>query len=98
MKLLIQNGQVIDPASQTNEVMDILVENGIISKIMFKLAMRSMMLLSMLEIRATSNLSMKLFLDNKKIRNQLSTKPWVANFYTYIILKQNKKINTFNKK
>ena len=33
MKLLIQNGQVIDPASQTNEVMDILVENGIISKI-----------------------------------------------------------------
>ena len=29
MKLLIQNGQVIDPASQTNEVMDILVENGI---------------------------------------------------------------------
>ena len=32
MKLLIQNGQVIDPASQINEVMDILVENGIISK------------------------------------------------------------------
>ncbi|NDO45546.1 dihydroorotase [Clostridium sp. MD294] len=33
MKILIQNGQVIDPASQTNEVMDILIENGIISKI-----------------------------------------------------------------
>lgn len=33
MKLLIQNGQVIDPASQTNEVLDILIENGIISKI-----------------------------------------------------------------
>ena len=33
MKLLIQNGQVIDPASQTNEVMDILIEDGIISKI-----------------------------------------------------------------
>lgn len=32
MKLLIQNGQVIDPASQTNEIMDILVEDGIISK------------------------------------------------------------------
>ena len=32
MKILIQNGQVIDPASQTNEVMDILIENGIISK------------------------------------------------------------------
>ncbi len=33
MRLLIQNGQVIDPASQTNEVMDILIEDGIISKI-----------------------------------------------------------------
>lgn len=33
MKLLIQNGQVIDPASQTNEILDILVENGIIVKI-----------------------------------------------------------------
>ncbi len=32
MKILIQNGQVIDPASQTNEIMDILIENGIISK------------------------------------------------------------------
>ncbi len=32
MKILIQNGQVIDPASQTNEVMDILIENGIVSK------------------------------------------------------------------
>lgn len=37
MKLLIQNGQVIDPASQTNEVMDILVENGILSKMQKKL-------------------------------------------------------------
>ena len=36
MKLLIQNGQVIDPASQTNEVMDILVENGILSKMQKK--------------------------------------------------------------
>ena len=33
MKILIQNGQVIDPASQTNEIMDILIENSIISKI-----------------------------------------------------------------
>ncbi len=33
MRILIQNGQVIDPASQTNEVMDILIEDGIISKI-----------------------------------------------------------------
>ena len=37
MKLLIQNGQVIDPASQTNEVMDILVENGILSKMQKKI-------------------------------------------------------------
>lgn len=32
MKILIQNGQVIDPASKTNGIMDILIENGIISK------------------------------------------------------------------
>lgn len=32
MRLLIQNGQVIDPASQTNEILDILVEDGIITK------------------------------------------------------------------
>lgn len=33
MKILIQNGQVIDPASQTNEIKDILVEEGSIVKI-----------------------------------------------------------------
>lgn len=32
MKILIQNGQVIDPASKTNGIMDILIENSIISK------------------------------------------------------------------
>ena len=33
MKILIQNGQIIDPASQTNAIMDLLVEDGMIIKI-----------------------------------------------------------------
>ena len=33
MTILIQNGQVINPATGMNEVADVLVENGVVSKI-----------------------------------------------------------------
>ena len=33
MKLLIKNGNVIDPATNTDEVLDVLVENGVVSKV-----------------------------------------------------------------
>lgn len=33
MKLLIKNGNVIDPATNTDEVLDVLVEDGVISKV-----------------------------------------------------------------
>ncbi|MGN0349578.1 MAG: dihydroorotase [Roseburia sp.] len=33
MKILIQNGQVINPATQMNEIADVLVENGLICRI-----------------------------------------------------------------
>ena len=33
MKTLIKNGRVIDPASSTDEVKDILLEDGIILKV-----------------------------------------------------------------
>ena len=33
MKLLIKNGNIIDPATNTDEVLDVLVEDGVIKKV-----------------------------------------------------------------
>ena len=33
MKLLIKNGNVIDPATNTDEVLDVLVEDGVIKRV-----------------------------------------------------------------
>jgi len=33
MSILIKNGQVIDPATQKDEISDVLIENGVITRV-----------------------------------------------------------------